>query len=75
MIFVRFPRLLKYIYTSLIFATKTESVAIVYKAITVLSRGIKHFDRAYLSGVMIPCEDDKKEMWVDVNQGEHWAFL
>lgn len=49
---MNFLRVLRYIYVNLKFITTNRIPAITYTAITVLSWGIKHFDRANLSREM-----------------------
>ena len=44
---------LRYTYVGLKFIRTNTAPAMMYTAITVVSRGIKHFDMANLSGVMM----------------------
>ena len=56
-----FLRDLRNRYTSLEISKAHRTPAIMYTAITVLSRGMKHFDQANLSGVMMLCKGKEKQ--------------
>lgn len=56
-----FLRDLRNRYTSLKISKVNRIPAIMYTAITVLSWGMKHFDQAILSGVMMLCKGKQKQ--------------